>query len=373
MLNTEATAQIYIDQQAIFYGRCFTQQTTKQHLLAELVFNTATTGYEELITDPSYRGQAVVMTYPLIGNYGITLSDAEAPQANIKALIVKEYIPNYSNWEAKMSLKQYLEQQNIVGIERIDTRALTKIIREKGSVNAAISINTTINKETKQQLNNFKLATKTLIQEIQYPIPKKYQLSSALHNIAILNFGYKSSIVQQLQQYHCNCTIFPYNYPPEAILQHPNIDFDGLILSNGPGDPNDLKHFYQYLLPQYIGKIPILGICLGHQLLALQTGLTVGKLSFGHHGINHPVLDKTLQKIIISSQNHNYYIKPFNDQNNQQDYKITHINLIDHTIAGMRHKYLPIMSVQFHPEAGPGTEDGFYIFKQFLNNIQKNK
>lgn len=323
----------------------------------EIVFNTCMTGYQEITTDPSYNGQIVTMTYPLIGNYGFNTIDNESYRPHVQGFIVKELCTTPSNWRNTMSPDQYFIKHNIVGIKSIDTRALTQHIRKYGSMYGIISTECGNLDILKKNLEAYRKIPRNLVMEVTTKTHK--HLPGSGKRVVLLDFGVKSNIIRSLQKRDCDIHILPAFSSFDEIAEY---NPDGILLSNGPGDPNDLtaaKKTVQKLLE--LNK-PVLGICLGHQLLGLSLGCSVTKLKFGHHGGNHPVKDYITGRCYITSQNHNFAI----DSSSNSDIEITHKNVNDNTIEGFKHKKLPIISVQYHPEAAPGPQDSAYIFDDFV-------
>lgn len=321
--------------------------------IGEVVFNTGMTGYEEVLTDPSYYGQIVTMTYPLIGNYGINLEDMESNGPKVKGLIVREKSDHPNNFRCEMDLDGYLKHHHILGLEGIDTRALTKILRNSGTMKGII----TLRELTKSQLtqkfkafHNQDAVKKVTTQAI-------YQIGGGGKHIAIMDFGIKENILRSFKKRDCKLTVFPAYTKAEGILRY---NPDAVFLSNGPGDPQDLPEIVE-TIQVLMGKKPIVGICLGHQLLSLSFGGNTEKMKYGHRGGNHPVKDLEENRVYITSQNHGYVVKDL-----PEGMVKTHVNLNDGTIEGMKHKTLPIFSVQFHPEACPGPKDTAYIFDRFV-------
>lgn len=336
--------------------------------LGEVVFNTSMAGYQEIITDPSYKGQIVMMTYPLIGNYGINKEDAESRRPFLEGFVVKEYSKIASNWRKEQGLGEYLKENNILAIEGIDTRALTLHIREKGSMKAVLSTqdfdeNSLVNKARMSR----GLVGLDLVKEVS--VPKRYvytQIKDAKFKVVVLDCGVKYNILRELLRYKCNVIVLPAQASAKEILAARP---DGVLLSNGPGDPAAVDYVVK-TVASLIGRVPIFGICLGHQMLALALGGTTYKLKFGHHGANHPVKDLKTGKVYITSQNHGFCVDI--DSLSKKDIQLTHVNLNDGTLEGLRHKKLPIFSVQFHPEAAPGPHDAEYLFAEFVK-LMKNK
>ncbi|MFA5393445.1 MAG: glutamine-hydrolyzing carbamoyl-phosphate synthase small subunit [Candidatus Ratteibacteria bacterium] len=326
----------------------------------EVVFNTSMTGYQEILTDPSYKGQIVTMTYPLIGNYGINKEDCESLKPRAEGFIVKEYSRIASNWRSEKGLGDFLEEHGVVGLEGIDTRALTKHIRIAGSMKAIISTeNFERTNLIKKAKNSSGLAGQDMVKKVT---SKKYYdwNKDGKYRVVVLDCGVKYNILRELAARECRVKVVPAGTTAGEILKFKP---DGLLISNGPGDPEGIPYVVE-TVKQLLGRLPIFGICLGHQILGLSLGGKTYKLKFGHHGGNHPVKDLKTGKLAITVQNHSFCV----DINslNKDDVEITHINLNDQTLEGMRHRKLPIFSVQFHPEASPGPHDTNYLFSNFV-------
>lgn len=322
--------------------------------VGEVVFNTGMTGYQEILTDPSYYGQIVVMTYPLIGNYGLNYDDIESSSPKVKGFVVRELCKNPSNFRCEKDLNMYLNENKIIGIEGIDTRELTKILRNSGTMKGIITLDNLTKDEINAKLENF--SNKDAVYKVS--TKEKYQIDGDGKHIAVVDFGVKQNILRSFVKRGCKLTVFPVTATSKEIL---DANPDLVFLSNGPGDPEDLADVIENI-KRVIGKKPIVGICLGHQLLALSLGGKTQKLKFGHRGCNHPVKHLENNKVYITSQNHGYYVSQI-----PEDVVVTHVSMNDDTVEGMRHKNLPIYSVQFHPEACPGPKDNDYIFDEFLN------
>ncbi len=332
----------------------------------EICFNTGMVGYQEILTDPSYYGQLVTMTYPHIGNYGINDKYSESNSIQVAGFIVKEGAIHPSNYQSTNSIDGYLKKHNIVGIQNLDTRAVTRIIREEGAMNAIISSEILDPKILKNKLLNIP-SMKGLNLVDRVTCTKKYKYSKpnkTSFKIVAIDFGIKTNILRLLKNYGCDITVVPANITSDDIK---NINPDGIFLSNGPGDPAAVTNAIK-CIKSLLGKYPIFGICLGHQLLALALGAKTFKLKYGHRGCNHPVKNLETSKVEITSQNHGFAV----DKNNiPSKINITHINLNDNTIAGIACPELNAFSIQYHPEACPGPNDSQYLFDQFIQLMQK--
>ena len=331
----------------------------------EVVFNTGLTGYQEVLTDPSYKGQIVTMTYPLIGNCGVNEEDAESRSLWLEGFVVSELCRRPSNWRSRKDLDTYLKEHGIMGIQGIDTRSLTRHIREAGAMRAVLS--TEDGKPgslVEKALASPGLTGRDLAGEVT--CDDRYSLSGeGGRHVVVLDFGVKSSILEQLRKNGCSLTVVPADTSIDTILR---LKPDGVLLSNGPGDPAAVAYAVRTIREIVgIGTIPLFGICLGHQLLALALGGRSYKLKFGHHGGNHPVKDLVTGRIHITAQNHGFCVDI--DSLDRDEIEITHINLNDGTLEGMRHRSLPFYSVQFHPEAGPGPHDARYLFEKFIMSM----
>ena len=335
----------------------------------EVVFNTSMSGYQEILTDPSYKGQIVTMTYPLIGNYGITGEDAESRQPFVEGFVVKEYSKIASNWRKVKSLGDYLKENNILGIEGIDTRSLTLHIRQAGAMRAVLSTTDLDEKSLiKKAQASPGLIGIDLVKEVTSR--KKYIWSAVKdkqYKVAVLDCGVKYNILRVLMKNGCEVTVVPADTSADEIL---GMKPHGVLLSNGPGDPAAVGYVVE-TTKRLIGSVPIFGICLGQQILGLALGGETYKLKFGHHGANHPVKDLKSGRVSITVQNHGFCVDI--DSLPKKDIEITHINLNDQTLEGMRHKKLPIFSVQFHPEASPGPHDASYLFGEFIKMMKSYK
>lgn len=332
----------------------------------EVVFNTSMTGYQEILTDPSYKGQIVAMTYPLIGNYGVNDEDIESRKVFVEGFIVKEYSKIASNWRSKKSLGDYLKLNNIPAIEGVDTRDLTLHIRKSGAMKAVLSIGNTdepvLVKKAKESPG---LVGMDLVKDVA--VAKSYVWTKlGKYNVVVLDCGVKFNSLRELVKFNCAVAVVPASTTAKDILK---MKPDGVLLSNGPGDPAAVPYVVK-TVQELIGKVPIFGICLGQQMLGQAFGGKTFKLKFGHHGGNQPVKDLKTGKVAISVQNHGFCVDI--DTLNKKEIEITHINLNDQTLEGIKHKKLPIFSVQFHPEASPGPHDAEYMFGKFVEMMKKN-
>lgn len=353
-------SKIVLEDGKVFEGFSFGASGTR---FGEIVFNTSLTGYQEILTDPSYKGQIVTMTYPLIGNYGVNKDDVESRKPFVEGFVVKECSRIVSNWRANKSLPQYLKESDVIGIEGIDTRALTKHIRLQGAMRVVVSTEDLDDKSLIKKVKASRsLIGLDLVKEVS--INKKYiweeVRNEKLKRVVAIDCGIKFNILRNLVKYGCEVTVVPANTAAEVIMSYKP---QGLLISNGPGDPEGVPYIVN-TVKKLIGKLPIFGICFGHQLLGLALGGRTYKLKFGHHGGNHPVKDLRSGKVAITTQNHGFCVDI--KSLNKSEIEITHINLNDNTLEGMRHKMLPIFSVQFHPEHGPGPHDAEYLFEDFV-------
>lgn len=344
-------AKLILENGMVFEGRAFGYL---QETVGEVVFNTGMTGYQEIITDPSYYGQIVALTYPLIGNYGINLEDSESDTPKIRGLIVGELCEYPSNFRCEINLIDYLKNNKIMAIDRVDTRALTKVLRNNGTMKGIITTEELSDGYIEERLQSY--TNEDAVMNVT--AKKVYNIAGKGKQVAIMDFGIKSNIIRSFRKRDCSITVFPADSSSEEILK---IKPELVFLSNGPGDPEVLTEAVENI-KKLIGKVPIAGICLGHQLLALALGGKTAKLKFGHRGCNHPVKNLEENRVYITSQNHGYFVKEL-----PLDTVATHISMNDGTVEGMRHKSLPIYSVQFHPEACPGPRDVNNIFDKFLS------
>ena len=353
--------KLILENGEIFHGEGFGANLETE---GEVVFNTGMTGYQELISDPSYCGQIVCMTYPLIGNYGINRDDYESIEPAIKGLIVKELCDFPSNFRSQMSLDEFFQKRKLSGISGIDTRKLTRIIRNYGVVKGKIVDAERNDQEVIDELKSVNFPTN---QVEQVSTKTAYAAPGRGFKVVLVDFGSKLGIIRELSQRDCDITVVSQDTTAEEILL---MNPDGIMLSNGPGDPEDVKGASE-LINGLLGKVPIFGICLGHQLIALACGAKTFKLKFGHRGGNHPVLDLAKNKVAITSQNHGYAVDQESLKNT--DLVETHIALNDRTNEGAKHKIHPCFSVRYHPEASPGPEDANYLFDEFIELMEDFK
>jgi len=366
----------------------------------EICFNTSMTGYQEILTDPSYRGQIVTMTYPQIGNYGVNFLDEESATPHVRGFVIAELSPIVSNWRSQQSLEEYLEKRGIPGLQGIDTRALTKHLRTAGAMRACLSSEGISLEEAFRRARESSGVTgmdfvREVTPENSYswdPGEKEsrawtlkpgpaidsqkteesetgdhfFPLSKTRHRIVAIDFGIKRNILRLLRRHGFEVTVVPAISTAKEILA---LSPEGVFLSNGPGDPAALDYAHQ-TVRDLIGRVPLFGICLGHQLIACALGGKTFKLKFGHRGANHPIKDLQTGSITITSQNHGFAVDA---DSLPEEVEITHWNLNDQTVAGLRHKIHPVFSVQYHPEASPGPHDSEYFFAEFAKVVEQSK
>ncbi|MBU8877752.1 carbamoyl phosphate synthase small subunit [Bacillus sp. FJAT-29790] len=353
--------QLILEDGTIFIGESFGSDT---NTIGEVVFNTGMTGYQEILTDPACCGQIVIMTYPLIGNYGINRDDFESINPSIGGIIVKEAADYPSNWRNEMILHDYCQIKNIPGIAGIDTRKLTRMIRNHGTLKGAIcsieeDVETIVEKLRATELRTDQV--KQVSTKSAYPSPGRGR------RVVLVDFGMKHGILRELNNRDCDVIVVPYHTSAQEIL---NLSPDGVMLSNGPGDPKSVLEAVD-MINGLLGKVPIFGICLGQLLFALACGADTEKMKFGHRGNSHPVKDLKTGRIVLTSQNHGFVVKETSIDETRLE--VTHIALNDGTIEGLKHKDVPAFSVQFHPEASPGSEDANGVLEQFLQMIESEK
>ena len=346
-----------------YYGYGFGSGNEK---ITEVVFNTSQVGYQEIISDPSYTYQTVVMAYPLIGNYGIAEEDFEAETPTIGGLAVRDYNNYPSNFRSKYTLSEIMEKYQIPGIYGIDTRKLVRSIRDLGSRKVLITDANTLLKEGLCKLGSYDIP-KDAVAFVSRKEIQQYKIPNGKYHVAAIDCGIKQNIVRSLNKCGCNVTVFPWNTSMEEIEKWRP---DGIFLSNGPGDPMDVQPVIE-LAGGLRGKYPIFGICLGHQIISLAYGARTYKLKFGHRGGNHPVKNLLNRKIEITSQNHSYAVDRESLANTRL--KITHLNLLDQTVEGVACEEDRVFSVQYHPESAPGPQDSGYLFEQFIEMMERTK
>lgn len=351
-------------------GRCFRGRSfgAPGERFGEVVFNTGMTGYQEVLSDPSYKGQIVAMTYPLIGNYGVNDHDGESRSLWLEGFVIGELSRTTSNWRATGSLDEYMRDHGVPGIQGVDTRALTRHIREAGAMRAVVSTEDDDPRSlTERARASPTLEGRDLAKDVTSA--ESYELNPrGFPRVAVLDFGVKQSILRQLEERGCSLVVLPAGSGVDEILRHSP---DGVFLSNGPGDPAPLAYAVETIRRiMELKTVPIFGICLGHQLMGLALGGATYKLKFGHHGSNHPVKDLATGRIHITAQNHGFCV----DETTLDGTSVekTHVNLYDGTLEGIAHRSLPFFSVQFHPEAGPGPHDGRYLFGRFMDMMKSN-
>ena len=376
-------ALLALEDGRIFEGQSFGASGTE---VGEICFNTSMTGYQEVLTDPSYRGQIVAMTYPLIGNYGTNATDQESTRPHVRGFVIEELSELPSNWRAEESLDDFLKRWKVPGVQGIDTRALTRHLRTRGAMKACL---------TTEKMSAEEAVTKAIdgkgvigmdyVREVTTPIifqwdpddelSRQWSLAAAdeaprlppvRHRIVAFDYGMKRNILRLLRQRGFGVTVVPATTTADQVLA---LDPDGIFLSNGPGDPEALPYAHE-TVRSLIGRKPIFGICLGHQVLGFAFGGRTFKLKFGHRGGNQPVKDLRSGKVAITSQNHGFAVDP---ESLPPEIEVTHVNLNDNTVEGMRHKTLPVFSVQYHPEAAPGPHDAEYFFERFAELIENEK
>lgn len=365
-MNLSKKAILVLEDGRTFRGEAF---GAEGDAFGEMVFNTSMSGYQEILTDPSYAGQIVAMTYPLIGNYGVNEEDTESRRPWVEGFVVREASRIASNWRSTETLDSYLKRHKIVGIEHIDTRALVRHIRDKGAMRAAISSVDLDEKSLLEKvlnspvMKNRELASSVTVGEkFDYPAEEKEKF-----HVVAYDFGVKTNSLREFAKFGCRVTVVPAETPADEVLE---MKPDGIFLSNGPGDPASMKKTVGEIKKLSTANVPMFGICLGHQILGQVFGGETYKLKFGHRGGNQPIKDLTTGKIEIAAHNHGFAVS---DKNLPDEIEITHINLNDNTVAGLQHKTLPVFSVQYHPESAPGPHDSEYLFKRFIELMEKER
>ncbi|MFC6276228.1 glutamine-hydrolyzing carbamoyl-phosphate synthase small subunit [Psittacicella hinzii] len=351
--------QLVLADGTVFKGYAFGANVES---VGEVVFNTGMTGYQETLSDPSYNGQIITFTYPLIGNYGINRNDFETITPSIKGMVVREVCPKPSNFRAEFTLDQVLQELGIPGIAGVDTRALTRKIREFGTIKGII---TDLEQDPATLVARLQQTVLPTDQITQTSTKSAYPAAGRGYRVVLVDLGMKSGILRELSQRWCDVVVVPHNASAAQIMR---LSPDGVMLTNGPGDPTDVPETIA-TIKELIPQVPIFGICMGHQLISLAAGAKTYKLKFGHRGANHPVKNLLTGKVDITSQNHGYAVDIASLSNT--DLELTHISENDQTCEGVRHKLYPVFSVQYHPEAAPGPHDANYLFNQFLANMQE--
>jgi len=370
-------AMLLLEDGTVFEGTSFGARGEK---CGEVVFNTAMTGYQEILTDPSYNEQIITMTYPLIGNYGTNGADWESRKVFASGFIVKENCDYPSNWRKRSTLAEYLKKNNVVALEGIDTRKLVRHIRTEGAMRGIISSTAPGVKRLRERLEAYPgLVARDIVRDVT--VKRAYQWTEPVvdilgpgalkpesrYKVVALDFGIKRNILRLLCSYGCEVVVVPAQTSAKEVLAHKP---DGVFLSNGPGDPEPVRYAIE-TIKRLLGRLPIFGICLGHQLLALALGGRSFKLKFGHRGANHPVKNLRTHEIEITSQNHGFCIDI--DSLREQDVELTHVNLNDHTLEGFRCRKAAAFCVQYHPEASPGPHDSRYLFETFTELMDEYK
>jgi carbamoyl-phosphate synthase small subunit len=361
-------ARLILEDGTTYEGESF---GSSANAIGEVVFNTSLTGYQEIATDPSYRFQIVVMTYPHIGNYGVEKLADQSDEPQVAGFVVRDVIDEPSNARSEGSLASYFERNRISAIHAIDTRALTRKIRNEGAMRGMIT--TQSGRDVADIVAEIRRAPSMsgldLVQRVTAlrPYPFDEQPSEKKKRVAVYDFGVKRDILRRLTDVGCEVTVYPATTHADEIL---NAGYDGVMLSNGPGDPEPVT-YAQENIRHMIGKVPLFGICLGHQLLGLALGGQTYKLKFGHRGGNHPVKDLRTGRVEITAQNHGFSVSA--DSLKESDVEFTHVNLNDDTLEGFRHRSEPLLAVQYHPEAAPGPHDSFYLFSDFLQMMEEWK
>lgn len=351
-------ARLVLEDGTVFYGESF---GAAGEIGGEVVFNTGMTGYQEILTDPSYSGQIITMTYPLIGNYGINEDDFESAHPFARGFIVREYCETPSNWRSQISLDTFLKSHGLLGLAGIDTRALTKRLRTWGTMRGLITTSSDSDDAIRERVRNVKdLSGQDFVKLAS--TDRIYSEGEGAKHVVLMDFGAKGNIGRSLMKHGCRVTVVPCDTGSETIMK---LKPDGVMLSNGPGDPKDVPYAVQ-TVRELIGKLPIFGICLGHQVIGLALGGDTYKLKFGHRGGNHPVKNLLTGEVTITSQNHGFAVRA---DSLPGDVRVSHVNVNDQTVEGLHHRNLPIFSVQYHPEAAPGPTDSEYLFTEFAAKL----
>ena len=364
-VNERMKATLILANGSIFSGTSIGSTETR---VCEMVFNTSMAGYQEILTDPSYAGQGVVMSYPLIGNYGVNSEDNESRRPWVEAFVVRHLSPRGSNFRCEGDLGSYLKEHNITGIQGVDTRALTKILRNEGSMNGMLTCAEHFNiARVLEQLKTYKVEhTVALVTRTEPEVFPAY--GQERFHVAMMDYGVKQHMIECLRRRGCRVTALPASTSAEEVLSG---GYDGVMLSNGPGDPAENTAIIEELKKLYASDIPLFGVCLGHQLLALATGAKTGRLAYGHRGGNHPVRDLAKGRVFITSQNHGYMV--LSDSVDPSVAEVSHVNVNDGTCEGLNYKRPDCFTTQFHPEANAGPKDTEYLFNRFIDNMAARK
>lgn len=365
-MNLSKKAILVLEDGRAFRGESF---GAAGETFGEMVFNTSMSGYQEILTDPSYAGQIVCMTYPLIGNYGVNEEDTESRRPWVEGFVVREASRIASNWRSTETLDSYLKRHKIVGIEHIDTRALVRHIRNKGAMRSAIS---TLDSDEKSLLGKIltspEMKNRELAGSVTIEKSFEYEASGAeKYHVVAFDFGVKTNSLREFSRFGCRLTVVPAETSAEKVLA---LKPDGIFLSNGPGDPSAMEKVVEEIKKLTEKNVPMFGICLGHQILGQAFGGATYKLKFGHRGGNQPIMDLTTGRVEIAAHNHGFAVEA---ASLPESVEITHVNLNDRTVAGLRHKTLPIFSVQYHPESAPGPHDSEYLFRRFIELMKKEE
>ncbi|CAN6844105.1 unnamed protein product [Brassica oleracea] len=370
-------ARLVLEDGSIWPAKSFGAPGTR---VAELVFNTSLTGYQEILTDPSYAGQFVLMTNPQIGNTGVNLDDEESEQCFLAGLVIRSLSISTSNWRCTKTLADYLTERNLMGVYDLDTRAITRRLREEGSLNGVLSTEQTkTDEELLQMSRSWDIVGIDLISDVSCKSPYEWvdktdpewdfnsnSRDGETYRVIAYDFGIKHNILRRLSSYGCQITVVPSTFPAsEALKMNP----DGILFSNGPGDPSAVPYAVE-TVKELLGKAPVYGICMGHQLLGQALGGKTFKMKFGHHGGNHPVRNNRTGQVEISAQNHNYAVDPASLPGGVE---VTHVNLNDGSCAGLSYPVMNVMSLQYHPEASPGPHDSDNAFKGFIELMKRSK
>ena len=365
-MNSPKKAILVLEDGRAFRGESFGAEGES---FGEIVFNTSMSGYQEILTDPSYAGQIVCMTYPLIGNYGINSEDSESSRPWVEGFVVREASRTASNWRSEETLDAYLKRHKIVGIEHIDTRALVRHIRSKGAMRTAIS---TVDLDEKSLLEKVRASPEMKDRELASTVSTDKVFEYAANgdekfHIVCFDFGVKTNSLREFAALGCRLTVVPAETSAEKVIAFKP---DGIFLSNGPGDPAAMKKIIEEIKKLAASNVPMFGICLGHQVVAQAFGGKTYKMLFGHRGGNQPIKDLSNDKIEIAAHNHGFAVEA---KSLPPEVEITHINLNDDTVAGLKHKQLPVFSVQYHPESAPGPHDSEYLFERFVELMRRAK